>query len=321
MRIGCHRYDTTAALLDGAVPGFDHSIESAGSVLEIFQRLVRGEFDAGELGLTFYLRLREQDPDFPFTALPIFPARVFRHSCVFVNTRSGITGPGDLVGRTIGEFGTYGQDSGVWAKGALMDDHGFDPAANRWVIGGLDSPAAPFDFTPHPHPADVDVTPAPPGATLSAMLADGRIDALFSANAPGCVLDGAPHVRRLFPDHEAVERDYHRRTGIFPIMHAVVVRRDLLAARPGLAAELLAAFTEAKDTAAQRYRDQRRLYQMQTMVPWLNALVERNQAEFPADWWPYGVDANRATLDAFLRHHHEQGLSRRFTVEEVFEPV
>jgi hypothetical protein len=163
------------------------------------------------------------------------------------------------------------------------------------------------------------VTVAPEGKTLSAMLDAGEIDALFSANVPQCVLDGSPNVARLFPDFEPLERDYHRRTGIFPIMHTIVVRRDLLRGRPGLAHEIYRIFSEAKDAAADRYRRNRRLYEVQTMVPWMNALVERNGAEFPEDWWPYGISANQATLDTYLRYHYEQGLSsRRLKIDEVF---
>jgi len=251
--------------------------------------------------------------------LPIFPNRVFRHSCVFVNTQSGITEPGDLVGRIIGEFGTYGQDSGVWAKGILMDEYGFKPEANRWVIGGLDYPATPLDFIPHPHPAEVDVTGAPEGKTLNSMLEAGEIDALFSANVPQCVLDGSPNVARLFPDFETLERHYYRRTGIFPIMHTVVVRNDLLRDRPGLERHIYRAFCQAKDTSADSYRQDRRRYQVQTMVPWMNALIERNDQEFPEDWWPYGISANRAALDAYLRYFSEQGLStRRWRIENLF---
>ena len=311
--IGCYEYDTTRALFDGSVP-VDATMKTGPTLLDIFDRLLRGdEFDVGELGLTFYLRLLETG--LPFVALPIFPNRVFRHSCVFVNKGSGITGPEDLAGRTIGEFGTYDQDSGVWAKGILMDEYGFKPELNRWVIGGLERPMAPFGFTPHPHPDEVDVTLAPEGKTLSAMLDAGEIDALFSANVPQCVLDGSPNVTRLFPDFEPLERDYHRRTGIFPIMHAIVIRRELL----DLAPDVYRTFTQAKDLAAERYREHRRLYHVQTMVPWLNALFDRNAAEFPEDWWPYGIAANRTTLETYLRYHYEQGLSSRlWRVEDVF---
>lgn len=313
MKIGCFTYDTTRELFESG------AAETAPTLPEIFERTIRGEFDVAELGLTFHLRLLEEGT--PYVALPIFPNRVFRHSCVFVNAHAGITGPGDLAGRTIGEFGTYGQDSGVWAKGILMDEHGFDPAANRWVIGGLDHPSEPFGFIPHPHPAAVDVTTAGAGKTLGAMLDAGELDVLFSANVPQCVLDGSPNVVRLFPDFAARERDYHRRTGIFPIMHTIVVRRELLDDDPGLARRVYDMFESAKDAAAERYRRSRRLYQVQTMLPWTNALVDETLGEFGEEWWPYGISANRGTLDTYLRYHHEQGLSsRRWRVEEIFAP-
>lgn len=322
LTIGCLEYDTTRPLFNGSVTvdGADVAMKTAATVPEIFGRLIRaGEFDVGELGLTFYLRLKETG--LPFVALPIFPNRVFRHSCVFVNTHSGITEPGDLAGKTVGEFGTYGQDSGVWAKGILADEYGFKPEASRWVIGGLEYPAAPFDFIPHPHPDEVEVTTAPEGKTLNSMLEAGEIDALFSANVPQCVLDGSPNVTRLFPDFEPLERAYYRRTGIFPIMHTIVIRKDLLRDRPGLADQVYRAFSQAKDASAERYRRNRRLYQVQTMVPWMNALVERNGEEFPEDWWPYGISANRAALETFLRYHYEQGLSaRRRAIEDLFAP-
>lgn len=322
LTIGCYRYDTTSALFDGSVglDGVELDVRTAPTLPEIFERAVReNEFDVAELGLTFYLRLLETG--LPYVALPIFPNRVFRHSCVFVNTRSGITTPADLTGRTIGEFGTYGQDSGVWAKGILADEYGFDPAANHWVVGGLEFPSNPFDFIPHPHPANAEVTPAPLGSTLSAMLDAGDIDALFSANVPQCALDRSPNVTRLFPDYEPIERDYHRRTGIFPIMHTIVVRRDLLDTRPGLVREVYDAFCRAKSEAAERYHRNRRLYQVQTMIPWANALAERNETEFGTDPWPYGIAANRPTLDTYLRYHHEQGLSpHRPHIEDVFAP-
>lgn len=323
LTIGCFEYDTTRPLFDGSVTvdGADVTMETAATVPEIFGRLIRnGEFDVAELGLTFYLRL--QETGLPYVALPVFPNRVFRHSCVFVNTRSGITGPGDLAGKIIGEFGTYGQDSGVWAKGILADEYGFKPEVSRWVIGGLEYPAAPFGFIPHPHPDEVDVTAAPEGETLNAMLQAGEIDALFSANVPQCVLDGSPDVARLFPDFEPLERDYYRRTGVFPIMHTIVIRKDLLRECPGLAHRVYRAFSQAKDAAAERYRRNRRLYQVQTMVPWMNALIERNGEEFPEDWWPYGISANRAALDTYFRYHHEQGLSaRRWRIENLFAPA
>ena len=321
LNIACFQYDTTRALFDGSVTvdGSETTMHTGSTLPEIFERMMRGhEFDASELGMTFYLRMLDSGDD-SFIALPAFPNRVFRHSCVFVNAASGIEGPADLVGKTIGEFGTYGQDSGVWAKGILTDEYGFKPESNRWIIGGLERPMPPFDFIPHPQPANLDVSVAPEGKTLSQMIETGEIDALFTANVPQPVLDGSPHVKRLFPDFEPVERDYFHRTGIFPMMHTVVVKRELLNANPDLADRIYRAFLNAKDVAAERYRQGRRLYEVHNMVPWMNVLFEENRGLFADDWFPYGMSANRTAIDTYLRYHHEQGLSpRRWTAEEIF---
>jgi hypothetical protein len=321
LSIACFQYDTTRALFDGSVTvdGTDVAMHTAATLPEIFQRMVVGhEFDVSELGLTFYLRMLDSGDD-SFVALPAFPNRVFRHSCVFVNVDSGITEPADLVDKTIGEFGTYGQDSGVWAKGILADEYGFKPAQNRWVIGGLDHPMPPFDFIPHPHPPDLEVSVAPEGSALSEMLVAGGLDALFTANVPQPVLDGSPEVKRLFVDFVPVERDYFRRTGIYPMMHTIVVKRELLDERPELAGQVYRALLAAKDAAAERYRQDRRLYEVHTMVPWMDALFEENRTLFDDDWFPYGVARNRTAIDTYLRYHHEQGLSpRRWTIEEIF---
>jgi hypothetical protein len=259
--------------------------------------------------LTFYLRTLDLD-DAPFIAIPVFPARHFRHSAVFVNTSSGIDKPQDLAGKTIGEFAMYGTDAGVWPKGILSDDYGVTPDQCRWVIGGTNWPMAPFDFIPQLHPADVDVTPAPEGKALGPMLQAGEIDALISVDVPQCVLNGAPQIAPLFGDTEAVERDYFRRTGIFPIMHTIVVPKDLLARHPGLATTIYRGFCDAKDVAMQHYRNGMTKQQMDVMIPWFTPLFDKNRHLLGEDWWPYDVEANRETIDAFLRYHFEQGLSR-----------
>lgn len=313
------RYDNTRALFDGSVPfeGVDATMHSP-AIPEIFAGVASGRYDVAEFGLTHYLRALDAGTD--LVAIPVFPARVFRHSSVFVNTSKSITGPADLVGRTIGEFGMYGQDSGIWAKGILAEDHGFAPEQNRWVVGGLETPLpAGFEFTTHPHPDNVHIRFAPPESTLAEMLDRGELDALFSSNAPTAYLAGSPNIAPLFDDHEARERDWCRRTGIFPMMHTIVARRELFDADPGLARRMYQGFLTAKDTAAARYRDMRRLFQVTTMVPWMYQLFEQNRALLGDDWFPYGVDANRKALETFLRYSHEQGLMfAPRTVDELF---
>lgn len=326
-RLAAFRYDTTRALLDGEVRvdgADDVTVSTADALPQIFAAILGGQVDVAELGLTFYLRSLEDErgpiADPELIALPVFPARIFRHSCVFVNTHAGIDGPADLAGRTIGEWGVYGQDSGIWAKGVLTDDYGFDPAAARWVIGGLDAPAAPFGFTRHIRPKGVHIEVVEDRA-LGELLERGEIDALMASNIPQRYLDGSPNVARLFPDYERVEHDWYRRTGIFPMMHVVVARRDLIAQNPALARRVYDAFDRSRGVAAGRYERARRLQQVTSLLPWTNRLYEDDRAFMGEDWWPYGLAANRTALETFLRYHHEQGLSgRRWTPEEIFAP-
>lgn len=215
----------------------------------------------------------------------------------------------------------YGQDSGVWTKGILMDEYGFRPERNRWIIGGLDSPMSPFDFVPQAHPADVDVAVAPEGEALGPILAAGAIDALFSANVPQCVLDGSPWVRRLFPDFEAVERDYHRRTGIFPMMHTIVIRRD---SHPRPNRRCPSGLPRLRGGERGR-RPAPPVWPACVRGPEHDAVDERpvraQRGAVREDWWPYGLAANRPALDANLRYQFEQGLvDRRWSPDEIFLP-
>ncbi|KAI8586006.1 4,5-dihydroxyphthalate decarboxylase [Geranomyces variabilis] len=334
LKIGCYRYHHTEALFNGTVKVRldDAGSPDVGGALEvdffsdhlpadIFRRMVKDrEFDAAELGWTFYLRTLEMYDEPPFIAIPIFPNRNFRHSAIYVN--NSIKEPKDLIGKTVGEFGLYGHDAGVWPKGILSDEYGVKPEQCKWLLGASDWKMPPFEWISHPHPSNVDVRPSPNNDPLGPMLENGEISAFISAVAPKCYLDGSDKVRRLFTNYEEVERDYYRRTGIFPIMHTVVIRRDLLKKHPGLAKAIYKAFCDAKDITMKdvnyRYMEQH----MQFSMPWITPLYERNLETFGgADWWPYGIEKNRKAVDTFLRYFHEQGLStKRWTCEEVFCP-
>ena len=323
LTVGCSPYDRVRALFDGEVgfEGIDATFKSARIVSEIFERMIRQhEFDVSELGMTYYLRTLDFD-DPPFIALPIFPNRVFRHSAIYINKASGIEKPQDLAGKTIGEFAVYGHDAGVWPKGILADEYGVTPDQCRWIVGPIDFPLQPIDFIPHPHPANVDVSQIPQGKDLGSMLEAGEIDALISANVPQCIQTKSPKVAHLFPDYKAAERDYFRRTGIFPIMHTVVVRRDLLAQHPELAEAVYRGFCEAKDLMIEKYTKGQTFNSVMNMLPWFSLLIEEDREILGDDWWPYGMAANRKAVDTFLRYHFEQGLSKRpLTCEDIFVP-
>lgn len=316
-------YDRTRALVDGTVKidGVDGNFHSAPIVTEIFRGMISdGRFGISELGLTYFLRTF-QNGESPFVAIPVFPNRAFRHSAIFVNQASGIEKPEELNGKTIGELALYSHDAGIMSKGVLMDEFGLKPETCRWIIGGLDWPLKPIDFVPHKHPANIEVRDIAKGKELGAMLDAGEIDALISADVPKCMLEHSPKVRRLFPDYERVERDYYKRTSIFPIMHTVVIRRDLLAQHPGLGQSVYKGFCDAKRTAEEKYKHGLIFNSMGTMWPWFSQLVDEDIAVLGEDWWPYGMAANRKAIDAVLRYHCEQGITDRlFTVEDIFLP-
>lgn len=321
LKIGIYGYEHTAALLDGQVTidGVDATFETAPLVTDIFRRMVEGHYDVAELGLTYFLRMFDLD-DPPFLALPIMPNRNFRHSAIFVNTAAGIRRPADLSGRVVGEFALYGHDAGVWSKGILAEEYGLTPDQCRWVIGGTNQPIPALDWIPQPVPADVDVRHATAGQTLGAMLEAGEIDALISVDVPRAVLEGSPNVVRLFPDYQTVERDYYRRTGIFPPMHIVAIRTDL-AQRPGFTRAVYDAFSRAKNQVEQKYLNDAAKQHMSLITPWFSNLFAENRRLLGDDWWPYGVAANRTAIDTFLRYHHEQGLSKNLlTCEDIIAP-
>ena len=316
-------YDRTRALAEGAVAiaGVEPSFHSARIVTEIFEAMVRRRaYDVSELGMTYFLRTFS-DGQSPFLAIPVFPVRSFRHGAIYVNKASGIARPEDLVGKRIGELALYGHDAGVMPKGILSDEYGVRPEQSRWLVGGIDFPMDPIDFVARPVPAGVEVDYAGKDVDLGDLLEAGEIDALISADVPRCVLEKSPKVGRLFEDYEAVERDYYRRTGIFPIMHTVVVTRALATERPDLVRAVYQGFCAAKDQSAEQYVKGMTFNNMTMMHPWLTALIGENRDLMGDDWWPYGIEANRAAVDAVLRYHHEQGLTdRRFAIEDVFVP-
>jgi 4,5-dihydroxyphthalate decarboxylase len=317
LTLACWDYDRTRALADGRVSpeGIDVNFLPL-HVEETFFRMLRNwEFDVAEMSLSSYcVSLMREDP--AFIAIPVFPSRFFRHSCIFVSARSGIREPKALIGKRVG-VPEYQMTAPVWIRGILADEYGVDPASVTYFTGGEEEPGRDEKLKLN-LPDRFKVQPIGPEQTLSAMLADGEIDALHTARTPSTFYSRPDDVRRLFPDFVVTEKDYFRRTGLFPIMHVVAIRRSVYEANRWIAQSLFKAFQQAQ---ALTYNNLAVTSAMTTMLPWQVAAVEEARAELGDDWWPYGVARNRAVLDTFLRYHHEQGLSaRRLSVEELFAP-
>jgi 4,5-dihydroxyphthalate decarboxylase len=310
-------YDRTRALADGSVQpdGIDLNVLNL-HVEETFFRMLRNrEFDVAEMSLSSYTVAAARD-NCPFIAIPVFPSRFFRHSCIFVSAASGIRDPKALAGRRIG-VPEYQMTAPVWIRGILQDDYGVDPASVEYFTGGEETPGRDekirLDLPP-----SIRVQRIGAGKTLAQMLVDGEIDALHTARIPSTFTTRPDRVHRLFPDYVDVERAYWRRTRIFPIMHTVVLRRDVYDANRWIAQALCKAFAAAK---ARVYENLYTTSALTTMLPWQVAHVEDVRTEMGDDWWSYGFDANVRVLETFLRYHHEQGLSkRRLAPAELFAP-
>jgi 4,5-dihydroxyphthalate decarboxylase len=315
LTLACWDYDRTRALMDGTVrpEGIDLNYLAL-PVEETFFRMLRNrEFDCSEMSLSSYTASLGSDNP-PFIAIPVFPSRFFRHSCIFVSAKGGIRRPEDLKGKRVG-VPEYQMTAPVWIRGILADDYGVKVTDVEHFSGGEEEPGR-DEKLKIDLPSTIKLSPIPAGKTLSRMLADGELDALLTARAPSTFHTQPDAVKRLFPDYVDQEKAYYRRTKIFPIMHTVVIRRDVYAANPWVAQSLAKAFGSAK---ARAYASYDQTAALPAMVPWLTAHIEEAKREMGDDWWPYGVAANRQVLETFLRYHHEQGLSkRRLAPEELF---
>jgi 4,5-dihydroxyphthalate decarboxylase len=316
LTLACWNYDRTRGLLEGRIqPDGIDLIYLALPVEETFFRMLRHQdFDVAEMSLSSYvMSLFADDP--PFIAIPVFPSRVFRHSCIFVNASSGIAGPADLAGKRIGTP-EYQMTAAVWIRGIMAEDHGVAIDSPTYLTGGEEEPGRPEKLTLD-LPARIRVERIPADQTLSSMLAAGAIDALYTARTPSSYRTNGP-VRRLFEEFVPVEREYYRRTGIFPIMHTVVIRRTLYQQHRWIAQSFYQAFRRAQQEA---YRDLLETAALKTMLPWLIAHVGETRRELGDDYWPYGLERNRHTLDTFLRYSFEQGLSKSLLrPEALFAP-
>jgi 4,5-dihydroxyphthalate decarboxylase len=248
-------------------------------------------------------------------AIPVYPSRSFRHAHVAVR-RDRITEPSDLPGKVVGTP-EFQLTACVWVRGILADHHGVPVESVRYRTAGLETPNRPeklkLDLPP-----EIDIAPLDKGMSLSDALARGAIDAIQAPREPSSLLRGEPDVGRLWPDFRPVEEAYLAETGIFPIMHVIVLRRELHERHPWLAGSLQKAFTQSRDLAYAALED---VGALTTSLPWQQAEVVRTRELLGDDWWSYGLEANRHVLDTFLRYHHDQGLShRRVTPDELFAP-
>lgn len=317
LTLACGDYDRTRALRWGLVEteGIDLNYLCM-PVEETFWRSARfREFDVSEMSMGSYLIRRAKGID-DFVAIPVFPSRMFRHAYYFVHAGAGITHPEQLKGRRMA-VPEYQITAAVWMRGILEHDHGIAPRDVSWHSGGLYEPGR-IEKQHISLPEGVVLEPIPAGRTLSDMIATGEVDALITARAPLTFRDGTNRVARLFPNFREVERDYYRRTRIFPIMHTVVIKREVLDAHPWVAMNLYKAFCAAKDEFVRSFEDDSA---MRLMLPGLVAELEEARDLMGEDFWPYGLEPNRHVLETLMGYAQEQGLLEQpLELESLFAP-
>jgi len=308
-------WDRTRPLMDGSVKARGIQLltvpQPPGGAL--FRRVAQHtEFDIAEMSTSTFMIMTSGRDD-RYIGIPAFPSRNFRHGYVFVNRRSGITRPEDLAGKRVG-MSEYQTTAAVWQRAFLQDDYGVRANQIEWLEGGLNEPNRPERYHVD-MPSDIHLGRIGPGETLNQMLEEGQLDAVIGPGTPEC-LKRASHIERLFPDFRSVEKDYYKRTGFFPIMHLVVIRRELYQEYPWVAQSIFDAFELAKASELQRLRHTGNLA---CALPWLLSDLEEIDEVFDGDHWPYGISKNEALLERMTQASFEQGLSsRKLEVRELF---
>jgi 4,5-dihydroxyphthalate decarboxylase len=315
LTLACWDYDRTRPLADGTIKaeGIDLEVKLL-RPRDMFPRMLeKREFDASELSLASYTALIGRN-QCPFVAIPVAVSKFFRHGCIYIRRDANIKSPHDLRGKRIGTT-QYSSTAATYMRGMLRDDYGIDAKDIHWFMGGLtkptEAPLIPLDL-----PSDIRLDYVPAGDTLERMMRESRLDALMSIYIPTLMAEGWPNIERLFIDFKNVEQDYYTRTGIFPIMHTVALRDDIVAKHPWVPQSLYKAFCDARDEAIKGLWDTDAL---RLSLPWLIDHIEENWRIFGKDFWAYGMKANRPALEAVGRYVHEQGFSPRpVTAAEIW---
>jgi 4,5-dihydroxyphthalate decarboxylase len=316
-------FDRVQALVDGRAPieGCNLKFQKA-SIGDLNTHVFSGPqtIEVTEIGLHPYMLAYANDGFRGYSLMPVFPLRTFRHKSVFIRTDRGIEHPEDLSGKVIATPG-YSSTSLTWIRGIFKDEYGVKPEDVEWMVSSLTSDASSGKASKQENvfPDGLNIRQGPAGVDESELLVSGEVDALFHAVEPQAYVEGNPIVDRLFPDCRRVERAYFAKTGIFPIMHVVAVRDDLIDENPWILEAVFNAYSRAKKMNDEYLR---KLGWAMVSLPWVGQELEETRELMGDNYWPYGIEPNRTTLETLFRYSYEQGLSsRELTVEELFHPA
>ena len=317
-----YKYNHVRALIDGRVKVEGCTTQhQPGKIGELNTHVFSGpqSLEVTEIGLIPFVLAYANDGFRDYSLIPVFPLRTFRHKSIFVHTDRGIARPEDLKGRKVGTPG-YSSTSLTWIRGMLSDEYGVKPEHIEWVVSADDSSAKDAGARSEQEsvtPDGVSITEGPQGKDESDLLLDGDVDALFHAIEPRAYVEGHPKVKRLFADPRATEREYFSKMGIFPIMHAVAIRNDVIDANPWLPEAVFSAYSRSKQM-------EYKVLQMEWVfgtLPWYGQELEETRQVMGENFWPYGIELNRKTLNALLQYSYDQGLAdKKLQIEDLFHP-
>jgi len=322
LKLAGYDYDRVSAIRDGKV-----SIEGADINFEVSNIYAMNKntfgpeqnFEVTEIGLIPYITRYMNDGFRDYTLIPVFISRTFRHRNIYVHTDSGIETPEDLKGKRIGTPG-YGMSANTWIRGMLLDEYGVKADDFQWIESDKSSDGKVLNsgFAKYYFGEDFPLTKGPDGLDESELLLNGQVDALITAITPKAYLDGNPKIRQLFPKTKDVEAAYFKKTGMFPIMHAIAIRNDVLEENPWLAKAVFEMYSEAKDIA---YKNLETTTVVRTSLPWTKDEYESTVEIMGDNYWKYGIEDNRKELEAIMRYVYEQGLTKeQIGFEEMFAP-
>ena len=316
-----YAYDRVLGLVDGRVPveGFQTNFDQA-DIYALNANAMGGKqtWSVQEIGLHPYMLAYANDMFRDYALVPVFPLRMFRHRSIFIRTDRGIKTPADLRGKTVATPG-YSQSSLTWIRGFLQHEYGVLPEDMKWIVTTKSSDQGAVSKNESVLPQDVPIVPGPAGQDESDLLRSGDVDAVFHALEPKAYIDGDPNVERLFGDYRKIERDYFTKTGIFPIMHAVAIRRDVVKRFPQLPVAVFNAYSQAKHLM---YSNLQKQTAFMMSLPWAGKELEETLDLMGENFWPYGIKPNRKALEALFLYSFEQGLSKKqLTIEELFFPT
>ena len=322
LKLAGYDYDRVAPIRDGKV-----SIEGADVNFEVSDIYAMNKSTFGpeqkyevlEIGLIPYISRYINEGFRDYTLIPVFISRTFRHRNIYVHTDSGIETPEDLKGKRIGTPG-YGMSANTWIRGMLLDEYGVRADDFQWIESDKSSDGKELNsgFAKYYFGEDFPLTKGPDGLDESELLLSGQVDALITAITPKAYLDEDPRIRQLFPKARDVETAYFKKTGMFPIMHAIAIKKTVLEENPWLAKAVFEMYSDAKDIA---YKNLETTTVVRTSLPWGKDEYENTVEIMGDNYWKYGIEDNRKELEAIMRYVYEQGLvKRQITFEELFAP-